>query len=154
MVPKASGPLFRKSQCVAHRRDTWKIAFSDQILEPRFFLQSIDASNVTRVRFPRKQIRYNLEDLIFKWSFEMMKEVGIYTLCILGQRKLFSIMDLFRLPLNLDFEPWNTNVAYPRQGQSIGFPMTPFVWSYELYESHSRLWSRRLQDHYSENLNM
>ena len=144
MVPKASGPLFRKSLFVLHRHCSWSrhMEFCEGgKWQFRF---------VTRVLFPSKQIRYNLEDLIFNWSFVMMKEVGVYPLYILWQRKLFSIMDLFRLPLDLDFMPRNTNVIYPRQGQMIGFPITPFVWSFEMYESHSRQWSRRLQDHFSE----
>ena len=66
--------------------------------------------------------------------------------------QFFSIMDLFRLPLELDFVTRNTNVIYHRQWQSIGFPMTPFLLNYVLLERHSQPWSRRLQDHNSENL--
>ena len=102
--------------------------------------------------FPSMQCRCILEALIFNWLFVIMKEVGIYPLYILGQRKWFSIIDLLRLPLELDFVSRNTNVIYQRQRQSIGFQKTPFVGSYVLYKIHSVPWSRRLQDHNSDSL--
>ena len=90
----------------------------------------VTVSFVARVRFLSMQSWCILEALIFNLSFIIMKEVGIYHLYILVQRELFSIIDLFRIPLYIDFVARNSNVIYQRQGKTICIPMTPIVWSY------------------------